>query len=171
MVGTDFFYWPHRWLTYIIFLYLLEWPLLDYYSYCRSVWSKVSESVQCREEHERKKRKHNLYVVGRLTIPGGVQERCRCSLRDMVSGQGGDGLTIELNDPRGLLQPSWFYNSMIWGGSWWPSCCLVKMWEVTTSTQIFSLFIRWNSLWSFESNLLVIYLLCNKLPSKERFSW
>ena len=35
------------------------------------------------------------------TIPGDVQD---VALRDMVSGHGGRGLTVGLNDFRGLLQ-------------------------------------------------------------------
>lgn len=110
MVGADLFYWPRHWLTYIVFVYLFVGIANFELLFIRFVWSKVSESIQSREEPERKKRKHNLYVMGRLTIPGGVQERCRCSLRDMVSGHGGDELTIELNDPRSL---SSLYDSII----------------------------------------------------------
>lgn len=34
-------------------------------------------------------------------------------MRDVVSGQGGDELTVELDDLTGLLQPSWFYDSVM----------------------------------------------------------
>ena len=43
---------------------------------------------------------------GRVTVPGGVEELCRCvSLRDMVGGHGGNGLLVGLDDLRGLFQP------------------------------------------------------------------
>ena len=42
---------------------------------------------------------------GGVTVPGGVPEPCGCGTEDMVSGHGGDGLTIGLNDRSGLFHP------------------------------------------------------------------
>ena len=40
---------------------------------------------------------------GAVTIPGGVQNRVDVAQRDVVSGHGGDGLVVGLDDPSGLL--------------------------------------------------------------------
>ena len=42
---------------------------------------------------------------GGVTVPGGVPEPCGCGTEDVVSGHGGDGLTVGLDDVRGLLKP------------------------------------------------------------------
>ena len=40
-----------------------------------------------------------------ITTSGSVQEHVDVALRDVVSGHGGGGLTVGLDDPRGLFQP------------------------------------------------------------------
>ena len=42
---------------------------------------------------------------GGVTVPGGVPELCGCGTEDVVSGHGEDGLTVGLDDARGLLKP------------------------------------------------------------------
>ena len=42
---------------------------------------------------------------GGVTIPGGVQGKGGCGNEDMVSGHGGDGLMVGLDDLSGLFQP------------------------------------------------------------------
>ena len=42
---------------------------------------------------------------GAVTVPGGVPEPCGCGTEDVVSGHGGDGLTVGPGDLRGLFQP------------------------------------------------------------------
>ena len=41
---------------------------------------------------------------GAVTVPGGVQSCGDVALRDMGSGHGGDGLTVECGDLRGLFE-------------------------------------------------------------------
>ena len=41
---------------------------------------------------------------GGVTLPGGVQEKVNVALRAMVSGHGGDGLMVVLDDLNDLLQ-------------------------------------------------------------------
>ena len=42
---------------------------------------------------------------GEVTVPEGAPEPCGCGTEDVVSGHGGDGLTVGLDDVRGLLKP------------------------------------------------------------------
>ena len=42
---------------------------------------------------------------GAVTVPGGVPEPCGCGTEDVVSGHGGDVLTVGLGDLRGLFLP------------------------------------------------------------------
>ena len=42
---------------------------------------------------------------GGVTVPGGVPEPCGCGTEDVVSGHGGDGLAVGLDDLRGLFLP------------------------------------------------------------------
>ena len=42
---------------------------------------------------------------GGVTISGCVPEPCGCVTEDMVSGHGGDGLMVGLDDLSGLFQP------------------------------------------------------------------
>ena len=42
---------------------------------------------------------------GGVTVPEGAPEPCGCGAEDVVSGHGGDGLTVGLDDVRGLLKP------------------------------------------------------------------
>jgi len=39
------------------------------------------------------------------STPGGVQEPCGRGTEDMVSGHGGDGLTVGLDDLSGFIRP------------------------------------------------------------------
>ena len=48
---------------------------------------------------------HRLPRGGGVAVPAGVQETVDVALRDMVSGHGGDGLMVGLDDLRGLFQP------------------------------------------------------------------
>jgi len=50
-----------------------------------------------------------------VIIPGGVQETWRCG----ISGHGGDGLMVRLDDLSGLSNfhdsmASWFYDKLLW---------------------------------------------------------
>ena len=42
---------------------------------------------------------------GGVTIPGGVQEPCRCGIEGHANGHGGVGSTVGLDDPSGPFQP------------------------------------------------------------------
>jgi len=42
---------------------------------------------------------------GGVTVPRSVQKPCRCGTEDMVSGYGGDGLTVGPDGPHALFQP------------------------------------------------------------------
>ena len=50
--------------------------------------------------------------VGGVTIPGGIQELWRCGTEGR--GQWGWVGGVGLGDLRGLFQPFWFYDSLIW---------------------------------------------------------
>ena len=47
-----------------------------------------------------------------VTVPGGVQETCRCDNQE--HGLVGGKWTVGLDDLRDLFQPWWFYDYMMW---------------------------------------------------------
>lgn len=98
---------------------------------------------------------------GGVIVPGGVKRHVGVTLRDVVSGHGGDGPMAGLGDLSGLCQPEWFSDFVI--------CLVMFRWQGAQTNAYWKklfFFFHWNTKICSQNPSLyqwVIFLQC--------FSW